>query len=89
MTQGFGVMYDYRSRITPEDRWAIAAYIRALQLSQGATIADVPADARPALESAAAGARVAPFPVNADDWLLAVDEGPTDPDLKPDAKKEH
>lgn len=41
MTQGFGVMYDYRSRISCEDRWAIAAYIRALQLSQHATAADL------------------------------------------------
>lgn len=37
ITNGFGVMYDYRGRIKPEDRWAIIAYIRALQLSQHAT----------------------------------------------------
>jgi mono/diheme cytochrome c family protein len=43
MTNGFGVMLDYSQQISPEDRWAIAAYIRALQLSQGATRADVPA----------------------------------------------
>ena len=42
MTSGFGVMPDYAQQITPEDRWAIAAYIRALQLSQHATLADVP-----------------------------------------------
>lgn len=35
MTNGFGRMYPYASRIAPEDRWAIAAYIRVLQLSQG------------------------------------------------------
>ena len=40
MTNGFGVMYDYRSRVSAEDRWAIAAYIRALQLSQHASAAD-------------------------------------------------
>ena len=34
MVNGFGAMYDYRGRISSEDRWAIAAYIRALQLSQ-------------------------------------------------------
>ncbi|MCS6888262.1 cytochrome c [Chloroflexus sp.] len=39
---GYQSMYGYASRITPEDRWAIAAYIRALQLSQNATIDDVP-----------------------------------------------
>lgn len=43
MTSGFGSMPDYSSQIAPRDRWAIVAYIRALQLSQGATAADVPA----------------------------------------------
>jgi mono/diheme cytochrome c family protein len=41
MTNGFGAMPDYASQIPPKDRWAIAAYIRALQLSQNATPADV------------------------------------------------
>jgi len=44
MTNGFGAMPDYSSQITPRDRWAIVAYIRALQLSENATRADVPAD---------------------------------------------
>jgi len=43
MTNGFGVMPDYSSQIPPADRWAIAAYIRALQLSQNAAPADIPA----------------------------------------------
>jgi hypothetical protein len=43
MTNGYGAMPDYKAQVTPEDRWAIAAYIRALQLSQSATSADVPA----------------------------------------------
>lgn len=34
MTQGYGIMYSYADRLTPEDRWAVVAYIRALQLSQ-------------------------------------------------------
>jgi mono/diheme cytochrome c family protein len=42
MTNGFGAMPDYKVQITPRDRWAIVAYIRALQLSQQATPADVP-----------------------------------------------
>ncbi len=50
MTNGFGRMYSYASRIPAEDRWAIAAYVKALQLSQNATIDDVPADVRQALE---------------------------------------
>ena len=41
MTNGFGAMPDYAMQITPEDRWKIVAYIRALQLSQNATPADV------------------------------------------------
>ena len=46
MTHGYGAMYSYANRVQPADRWAIAAYIRALQLSQHATLADVPADQR-------------------------------------------
>jgi mono/diheme cytochrome c family protein len=42
MSNGFGAMPDYASQIPPRDRWAIVAYIRALQLSQAATQADVP-----------------------------------------------
>src|SRR6186997_614105 len=42
MTNGFGAMPDYRAQISPRDRWAIAAYVRALQLSQNASAADVP-----------------------------------------------
>lgn len=42
MTNGFGAMPDYRGQIEPADRWAIIAYIRALQRSQQATLADVP-----------------------------------------------
>lgn len=44
ITNGYGVMYPYASRVSPEDRWAIAAYIRALQLSQNAAPGDVPPD---------------------------------------------
>jgi mono/diheme cytochrome c family protein len=51
ITNGFGQMPKYSAQIAPADRWAIVAYIRALQLSQGASIDDVPADQRPALES--------------------------------------
>ena len=43
MTNGFGAMPDYKAQVAPEDRWAIAAYIRALQLSQNAKLSDVPA----------------------------------------------
>jgi hypothetical protein len=36
MTNGYGAMYSYASRVAVDDRWRIAAYIRALQVSQGA-----------------------------------------------------
>src|ERR1700675_3926265 len=42
-TNGFGVMPDYAAQVSPRDRWCIAAYIRALQLSQNAGASDVPA----------------------------------------------
>jgi mono/diheme cytochrome c family protein len=42
MTGGYGVMFSYADRVDPHDRWAIAAYIRALQLSRRATVAQVP-----------------------------------------------
>jgi mono/diheme cytochrome c family protein len=41
-TKGFGVMYSYAGRVSEADRWAIAAYIRALQVSQHATLAMAP-----------------------------------------------
>lgn len=50
MTNGFGVMANYAAQVPPGDRWAIAAYIRALQLSQHATLAEVPADQRRQLQ---------------------------------------
>ena len=50
MTNGFGRMYSYASRIPPEDRWAIAGYVKALQLSQNARVDDLPADVRLELE---------------------------------------
>jgi|ERR1035437_332822 cytochrome c553 len=51
ITHGYGVMYPYASRVEPEDRWAIAAYIQALQLSRLATLKDVPAGPRAQLEA--------------------------------------
>jgi mono/diheme cytochrome c family protein len=52
ITHGFGSMYDYAARVAPRDRWAIIAYIRALQLSQNATLADVPPQERTQLTGA-------------------------------------
>jgi hypothetical protein len=50
ITNGFGAMYPYASRITPEDRWKIVAYIRALQLSQNASVRDLSAEDQQNLE---------------------------------------
>jgi mono/diheme cytochrome c family protein len=51
ISHGFGAMYSYGDRIPVEDRWAIIAYVRALQLSQNATLEDVPPEVRPTLEA--------------------------------------
>ncbi len=55
ITNGFGVMPDYKAQITVEDRWKIIAYVRALQLSQHATTADVPASEVGKLDRPASG----------------------------------
>ncbi len=49
VTNGYGAMVSYASRLAPADRWAIVAYVRALQLSQHASATDVPADTLAAL----------------------------------------
>jgi len=51
ITHGHGVMYSYANRVAPADRWAIAAYIRALQLSQDAPMAMLDAEERKRLEA--------------------------------------
>jgi len=51
ITNGFGAMPDYATQIPPQDRWAIIAYLRALQLSQQASLADVPPQERDRLTS--------------------------------------
>lgn len=50
ITHGYGVMFSYADRVEPADRWAIVAYIRALQASASARVADVPSDQRNALQ---------------------------------------
>ena len=50
ITNGLGNMYGYDTRVTPEDRWRIIAYVRALQLSQSATLDDVPPAERQKLQ---------------------------------------
>jgi mono/diheme cytochrome c family protein len=52
ITNGYGVMYSYASRVEPMDRWAIAAYIRALQLSQHASTQELSPNEQRRLEAA-------------------------------------
>jgi len=51
ITNGYGAMFPYAAQVEPQDRWAIAAYIRALQLSQHANPNDLPPDVRNKLEA--------------------------------------
>lgn len=53
ITNGFGAMQGYADQIPARDRWLIVSYVRALQLSQHASVADVPADRRAELEASA------------------------------------
>jgi mono/diheme cytochrome c family protein len=54
ITNGFGAMPDYATQIPVQDRWLIVAYVKALQLSQHASVEDVPAERRAELEAPAA-----------------------------------
>ena len=72
VSNGFGSMASYASRVTPDDRWRVIAYIRALQLSESAKLGDVPADQRqnlpverPLRNSAEAGDITGAAPVQA------------------------
>ena len=51
ITHGHGVMYSYANRVAPPDRWAIVAYIRALQLSEHAKVAQLPKSDQAALRN--------------------------------------
>ena len=51
ITKGYGAMASYAAQVEPQDRWAIAAYIRTLQASRSATIADVPPEKRSEFET--------------------------------------
>jgi mono/diheme cytochrome c family protein len=69
MTNGYGAMPDYAAQLTPEDRWAVVAYIKALQLSQKAEPSDVPAGEH--VEPISSIAESEGLPANfAADWTL-------------------
>jgi len=54
ITNGFGGMLSYSAQIPPRDRWAIVAYVRALQLSRNAPVSELPADLRDKLNAGGA-----------------------------------
>jgi mono/diheme cytochrome c family protein len=62
ITNGFGIMPDYRMQVPADDRWRIVAYVKALQLSNHATTADVPADAMQQLQRGGDAPAPAPRP---------------------------
>jgi len=53
ITNGFGLMASYEAQLPVEDRWAVVAYVRALQISQSQTVSDIPPEERTRLEAAA------------------------------------
>ena len=57
ITNGYGVMYSYAARVEPADRWRIAAYIRALQLSEHASVTDVPEADRSKISESKSGTK--------------------------------
>ena len=69
ISNGYGAMPDYSAQLTPMDRWAVVAYIKALQLSQKATPADVPAGAHAQPLSSIAESEGLPASF-ADEWVL-------------------
>jgi mono/diheme cytochrome c family protein len=65
ITNGFGAMQGYAEQIPVRDRWLIVAYVRTLQLSQHASVNDVPADQRAVLDAAPATTPGAAAPAGA------------------------
>jgi mono/diheme cytochrome c family protein len=77
VTAGFGVMPAYAAQIPPRDRWAIAAYLRALQLSQGAPVAELTPDERARLPATPGGIPTEPE--------VPPDDGPAVSEQEPEA----
>jgi mono/diheme cytochrome c family protein len=67
ITNGYGAMLNYAAQIQPRDRWAIISYIRALQYSQNATVAELPADIQAKLPAVGSAPNASPqVPANPD-----------------------
>jgi mono/diheme cytochrome c family protein len=88
MTNGFGAMQDYSAQVPVADRWAIAAYIRALQLSRRGRVDDVPADRREELESSPLTPAPPPPPAgSATPGAPGPGSGPAPPSAAPPAQR--
>jgi mono/diheme cytochrome c family protein len=80
MSNGYGAMPDYSAQLPPQDRWAVAAYIRALQLSQNAKPADVPSGTQIgnlpdiAEQEGLPASFAGPWPLAADTYVQATPE---------------
>jgi mono/diheme cytochrome c family protein len=74
ISKGFGAMADYSAQIEPADRWAIVAYIRALQLSQRAALADVPEPERARLGEAPAPTPGPEVIAPSQEWIRKTDD---------------
>jgi mono/diheme cytochrome c family protein len=79
ISNGYGAMLNYASQVQPRDRWAIVAYIRALQYSQNANVNDLPAEARNRVPAAG----TAPIPAQANEPLAPADTDFADFPAKP------
>jgi mono/diheme cytochrome c family protein len=79
ISNGYGAMLNYASQVQPRDRWAIVAYIRALQYSENANINDLPQEARARIP----GAGTAPLPAEANEPLVTSDPDFEDFPAKP------
>jgi mono/diheme cytochrome c family protein len=79
ISNGYGAMLNYASQVQPRDRWAIIAYIRALQYSENANINDLPQEARARVP----GAGTAPLPAQANEPLVPSDSDFEDFPAKP------
>lgn len=77
ISNGYGAMLNYSSQVQPRDRWAIVAYVRALQYSENANINDLPAEARAKVPAAGAGPSAAQASAEKNQPIA-----PSDPDFQ-------
>jgi mono/diheme cytochrome c family protein len=87
ITEGFGVMPSYAPQVPVEDRWAIAAYIRALQYSQNARLAELPPERRAAVEAELRGLTTGAPPASTEGDSVTRPDAADQYDRRPDPNK--